>query len=72
MTIQTIDELLDFIETNYDKLSDKNYVDLCRSTMHLYEYRKPSTKEKTLERIKKLYELNQKYDSVTELPLFLN
>ncbi|MEJ6686457.1 MAG: hypothetical protein QNK70_04175 [Crocinitomicaceae bacterium] len=72
MRIQTIDELLDFIETNYEKLSNKAYVDICRTTMHLYEYRKPSTKEKTLERIKKLYELNQKYASVQEMPLFLS
>ena len=54
MTIQTIDELLDFIDTNYEKLSDKNYVDLCRSTMQLYEYKKPDTKEKALTRIKQL------------------
>ena len=33
MTIQTIDELLDFIDTNYERLSDKAYVDICRSTM---------------------------------------
>ena len=71
MTIQTIDELLDFIDTNYEKLSDKNYVDLCRSTMQLYEYKKPDTKEKALTRIKELYSLNQKYTSVQEMPLFL-
>ena len=72
MTIQTIDELLDFIDTNYEKLSDKNYVDLCRSTMQLYEYKKPDTKEKALTRIKELYSLNQKYTSVQEMPLFLS
>ena len=71
MTIQTIDELLDFIDTNYEKLSDKNYVDLCRSTMQLYEYKKPDTKEKALTRSKEVYSLNQKYTSVQEMPLFL-
>ena len=45
---QTIDDLLDFIDTNYEKLTDKNYVDLCRSTMRLYEYKRPGTKEKAL------------------------
>ena len=45
MTIQTIDELLDFIDTNYERLSNKAYIDICRSTMHLYEYKKPDTKE---------------------------
>ena len=72
MRIETIDELLDFIDTNYEKLSDKNYVDLCRSTMQLYEYKKPDTKEKALERINELYSLNQKYTSVQEMPLFLS
>ena len=71
MTIQTIDELLDFIDTNYEKLSDKNYVDLCRSTMQLYEYKKPDTKEKALQRIRELYTFTQSYSSVQELPLFM-
>ena len=70
MTIETIDELLDFIDTNYERLSDKAYVDICRSTMHLYEYNKPDTKEKALQRIRELYTFTQSYSSVQELPLF--
>ncbi len=27
MTIQTIDELLDFIDTNYEKLSNEKYIE---------------------------------------------
>ena len=72
MLIQTIDELLDFIETNYEKLSDKNYVDLCRSTMQLYEFEKPSTKEATLKRIQELYEFTSSYENLTDTPLFLD
>ena len=30
MTIQTIDDLLDFIEANFEKLSDKDYKDLLK------------------------------------------
>ena len=71
MTIQTIDELLDFIDTNYERLSDKAYVDICRSTMYLYEYKKPDTKEATLNRIQDLYEFSLQYPTVTERPLFL-
>jgi len=71
MSIETIDELLDFIDTNYEKLSDKNYVDLCRSTMYLYEYKKPDTKEATLNRIQDLYEYRLSYEHLTETPLFL-
>ena len=72
MLIQTIDELLDFIEINFEKLSNKAYVDICRTTMHLYEYRKPDTKEKALERINKLYAFAQNYTSVHDMPLFLD
>ena len=72
MTIQTIDELLDFINTNYEKLSDKNYVDLCRSTMHLYEYKKPDTKEAAIKRITELYSFSLNYQSVQDMPLFLD
>ena len=72
MTIQTIDELLDFIDTNYERLSDKAYVDICRSTMQLYEYKKPDTKEATLDRIAQLYNFSLAYPTIQETPLFLD
>ena len=71
MKIESINDLLEFIETKYEKLSDKNYVDLCRSTMQLYEYKKPDTKEKALTRIKELNNFANSYSSVHELPLFM-
>jgi hypothetical protein len=72
MTIQTIDELLDFIETNFEKLSNKAYIDICRTTMHLYEYRKPDTKEAAIKRITELYSFSLNYQSVQDMPLFLD
>ena len=72
MTIQTIDDLLNFVDSNYDNLSDTQYIEICRTTMHLYEYRKPQTKQMALERINELYKLAQKYESVQDMPLFLN
>ena len=71
MKIESIEDLLNFIETNYERLSDKAYVDICRSTMYLYEYKKPDTKEATLNRIAQLYEFSLQYPTVTERPLFL-
>ena len=71
MKIESINDLLEFIETKYEKLSDKNYVDLCRSTMQLYEFKMPDTKEKALQRIRELYTFTQSYSSVQELPLFM-
>ena len=72
MTIQTIEDLLEFVDTHYEKLTDEQYVLLCRETMHLYEYRKPRTKQATLDRILDLYAFSEQYKSIQELPLFLN
>ena len=69
--IETIDELLDFIDTNYERLTEKAYIDICRSTMQLYEYKKPDTKEATLKRIQELYEFTSSYENLTDTPLFL-
>ena len=71
MKIESIEDLLNFIDTNYERLSDKAYVDICRSTMHLYEFDMPDTKEATLNRIAQLYEFSLQYPTVTERPLFL-
>ena len=71
MTIQTIDELLDFVDENFEKISNKGYVDLCRSTMQLYEFEKPSTKKATLERIERLYNFTLQYPDTVEMPLFI-
>ena len=72
MEIATIEDLLKFVDTHYDKLTDEQYVTLCRETMHLYEYRKPRTKEATLDRILDLYTFSEQYKSIQELPLFLD
>ena len=51
MTIQTIDELLDFIEIHFDKLSKDKYCELIRMTLQVYVFGKPQTKEEALEHI---------------------
>ena len=71
MTIQTIDELLDFIEANFDKLSNKAYVNICIA-MHIYQHRKPDNKQIALKRIKELCSLTKKYQSAKDLPFSLN
>ena len=72
MKIESIEDLLNFIDTNYERLSDKAYVDICSSTMHLYEYKKPDTKEATLDRITQLYNFSLAYPTIQETPLFLD
>jgi hypothetical protein len=71
MKIESIEDLLSFIDTNYERLSDKGYVDICSSTMYLYEYKKPDTKEATLDRITQLYNFSLAYPNIKERPLFL-
>ncbi len=71
MKIESIEDLLNFIETNYERLSHKAYVDICRSTMHLYEFEMPDTKEATLNRIAQLYAFSLQYPNIKERPLFL-
>jgi len=71
MTIQTKDELINYIETNFDKLSHKAYINVC-SAMHIYQHRKPETKQMALKRINELCSLAQKYQSAKDLPFSLN
>jgi len=71
MTIQTIDELLDFIETNYEKLSNEKYVDLIRLTLQVYVFGKPKTKEEALEQILEHYKFIESFPSGHEIPLFM-
>ena len=48
MTIQTIDELIDFIEIHFDKLSKEKYCELIRMTLQVYVFGKPKQKKKLL------------------------
>ena len=72
MKIQTIEDLIEFIDKNYEKLTDKHYQLLITKCLQLYEYRKPDTKEKTMDRILDLYSFTQQFESVTEMPLFVD
>ncbi len=72
MEIRTIDELIDFVDENYNRISNAQYVELCRSALNLYEYRKPDTKEATIKRITELYSFALNYQSVQDMPLFLD
>ena len=71
MTIQTIDELLDFIETNFEKLSNEKYVELLKLTLQVYVFGKPKTKEEALEEIFNHYKFIESFPAGHELPLFM-
>ena len=71
MTIQTIDELLDFIETNYEKLSNEKYIELLKLTIQVYVSEKPSSKEIAIKTIQSHYEYLETFPAGHELPLFM-
>jgi hypothetical protein len=71
MTIQTIDELLDFIETNYEKLSNEKYIELLKLTIQVYVSEKPSSKEIAIKTIQSHYEYLETFPEGHELPLFM-
>ena len=66
MTIQTIDELLDFIETNYEKLSNEKYIELLKLTLQVYVFGKPKTKEEALEEIFNHYKFIETFSTVND------
>ena len=71
MGIQTIDELLDFIEIHFDKLSKEKYCELIRMTLQVYVFGKPKTKEEALEEIFNHYKFIETFSTGYELPLFM-
>ena len=71
MTVQTIGELLDFIETNYEKLSKEKYIELLNLTLQAYVSEKPSSKEIAIKTIQLHYEYLETFPEGHELPFFM-
>lgn len=69
--ITNIDDLLTFLEANYDKITDQEYQNILRSTLHVYVGNKPQ-KHEALNKIREHYELINSIPKGYELPLFLN
>lgn len=69
--ITTINELLTFLEAYYDRLTDKEYQNILRSTLHVYVGNKPQ-KDEALNNIREHYNFIHTLPIGYELPLFLN
>ena len=69
--ITNIDELLQFMENNFDRITDQEYQNILRSTLHVYVGSKPQ-KDEALRIIKEHYELISTIPQGAELPLFFN
>lgn len=69
--IENISELLNFINTNYEKLSEKKYAEILLHTLDVYTLEKPKSKEKALKLIQEHYDFLASRPSHWEKPLFL-
>jgi len=69
--ITNIDELLQFMEKNYDIITDKEYQNILKSTLHVYVGTKPQ-KDEALRIIKEHYNLISTIPQGAELPLLVS
>jgi hypothetical protein len=71
MKIESIEDLLKFIGTNYERISNANYVDLLRETLGVYVHSKPGDKQTALNEIQEFNEYLKTFSNNQELPLFI-
>jgi hypothetical protein len=69
LTLKTFKELIDFLEKNFDRITDKEYIELIRLTLNVFEYSKPRTFAETEKRLVDFYQTYK--DHKHELPLFI-
>ena len=69
--IQSIDELIYFLRTNWNSVTDEQYKSMLYEAFRVYSFGKPQNKTKALEMIKAHYELIKSMPSDHERPLFI-
>ena len=72
MTIETIDDLITFIDKNFERLSDNDYVKLLTATIQVYVSSKPQSKETAINDILAHFKVIETFSNGQELPLFMN
>ncbi len=68
MIIKDFDTFFNWLELNYDRINDKQYCELLKSCLDVYESEKPKSKEKALKQIKYFW---HKYGDKHEKPIFI-
>ena len=71
MKIESINDLLKFIDKNFDRISNENYIDLLRETLSVWVHSKPSDKAAALKEIQDHYEYLKTFDRNQELPILM-
>jgi hypothetical protein len=70
VTIKTFKQLIDFLQNNFDRITDKESPELIRLTLNVYEYAKPGTFVETQKRLVDFYEAYKNHKH--ELPIFID
>lgn len=68
-TIDSIERLTDFLNSSWERLSDKKYCEILEKTLGVFEFDKPKNKELAIKLIENHYEKIKHLKH--ELPLFL-
>lgn len=68
--IDTVEQLLHFLKTNWNKLTDFGYIEVIRETLECYEFNKPETYDIAEKRI--IHYTTTYNDPNIEKPLFLD
>jgi hypothetical protein len=71
MKIESIEDLLTFIETNFNRISDSDYKQLLNETLQVYVYKKPNSVTAAVRNIKAHHEYLNTFAAGHELPLFM-
>lgn len=71
MKIENIEDLLKFIDNNFDRISHINYIDLLRETLSVWVHSKPSDKATALKEIAEHHQYLMTFDDNQELPLLM-
>ena len=68
--IQNIETLIVFFNKHFDKISDKEYSEICYETLQVFTDKKPKTKEAAITKIRTYCNFIKSQPTEYEKPLF--
>ena len=68
--IQNIETLIVFFNKHFDKISDKEYSEICYETLQVFTDKKPQTKEAAINKIRTYWNWTKQQPTENEKPLF--
>ena len=68
--IKNIETLIVFFNKHFDKISDKEYSQICYETLQVFTDKKPKTKEAAINKIRTYWNFIKSQPTENEKPLF--